>query len=178
MEESRILFIGVGGLGKTMARTSMREVGMPFDDAVVIDRAFDATMGCTIKWIDTTNSTAVSLRRKIRQVLCASSYDQCWIVGGLGGEVASHYLPLVADIAKEINPTYNILVTCPFLFEGAGRQARAKEAIAHLEQEHTACLHVFYNEKEVPKDKTTREIFDTFWAWFREKISGMDTRLS
>jgi len=171
MKENRTLFIGVGGLGKTTAYIAMREEGMPFDDAVVVDKTFKEEIGCMIKWIDTTFKSPMHFRREIRQILCASSYDKCWIVGGLGGDVASEYLPLVADIAKEIGISYNILVTSPFLFEGKRRQERSKHIIAHLEQAHGKQLHLFDNEEEVPKDKSVKEIFDTFLASFKKKIA-------
>jgi len=67
------------------------------------------------------------------------------LVGGLGGNTATNALPLIAQMAKDMDIFVVCMVIMPFKFEDRRRMERAKESIEILEQTADNMI-VFQNE--------------------------------
>jgi len=86
--------------------------------------------------------------------------DLLFLTAGLGGGSGSGSLPLVAQLAKEMNILTISVVTLPFLMEGKHRAENARIALEELEQ-YVDTLIVIQNEKllEIAPNLTLAEAF-------------------
>ena len=86
--------------------------------------------------------------------------DLLFLTAGLGGGSGSSSIPLVAQLAKEMNILTIAIVTLPFLMEGRHRAENARIALEELEQ-YADTLIVIQNEKllEVVPNLTLAEAF-------------------
>ena len=86
--------------------------------------------------------------------------DLLFLTAGLGGGSGSGSLPLVAQLAKEMNILTIAVVTLPFLMEGRHRAENARIALEELEQ-YVDTLIVIQNEKllEIAPNLTLAEAF-------------------
>jgi cell division protein FtsZ len=86
--------------------------------------------------------------------------DLLFLTAGLGGGSGSASIPLVAQLAKEMNILTIAIVTLPFLMEGKHRAENARIALEELEQ-YADTLIVIQNEKllEVVPNLTLAEAF-------------------
>jgi cell division protein FtsZ len=86
--------------------------------------------------------------------------DLLFLTAGLGGGSGSGSLPLVAQLAKEMNILTIAIVTLPFLMEGRHRAENARIALEELEQ-YVDTLIVIQNEKllEIAPNLTLAEAF-------------------
>jgi cell division protein FtsZ len=86
--------------------------------------------------------------------------DLLFLTAGLGGGSGSGSLPLVAQLAKEMNILTIAVVTLPFLMEGRHRAENARIALEELEQ-YVDTLIVIQNEKllEIVPNLTLAEAF-------------------
>jgi len=71
-------------------------------------------------------------RDEIQEVLKGT--DMVFVTCGLGGGTGSGAAPVVAETAKELGALTVAVVTKPFAFEGAQRQAIANEALENLKK--------------------------------------------
>ncbi len=71
-------------------------------------------------------------RDEIQEVLKGA--DMVFVTCGLGGGTGSGAAPIVAETAKELGALTMAVVTKPFSFEGAQRQAIADEALENLKK--------------------------------------------
>lgn len=71
-------------------------------------------------------------RDEIQEVLKGA--DMVFVTCGLGGGTGSGAAPIVAETAKELGALTMAVVTKPFSFEGAQRQAIANEALENLKK--------------------------------------------
>jgi cell division protein FtsZ len=72
--------------------------------------------------------------------------DLLFLTAGLGGGSGSSSIPLVAQLAKEMNILNIAIVTLPFLMEGKHRVENARVALEELEQ-YADTLIVIQNER-------------------------------
>ena len=70
-----------------------------------------------------------------------------FVTCGLGGGTGSGAGPVVAETAKELGALTVAVVTKPFAFEGAQRQAIANEALENLKKKKRKSLSV--QEKQI-----------------------------
>ena len=100
-----------------------------------------------------------------------------FIVCGMGGGTGTGASPIIAKVAKELGALVVGVVTTPFDFEGAKRQANAKKGIEQLSK-HVDSMIIIPNNKlitEVAKDKnlTIMEAFEIADDVLRQGITGL-----
>ncbi len=95
-------------------------------------------------------------RERIKEVLVGA--DMVFITAGMGGGTGTGTAPVVAEIAKSLNPAPLVVgvVTRPFEFEGLVRKAQADAGIRELRQ-HVDTMLAIPNERlfDIIDDKTT-----------------------
>jgi cell division protein FtsZ len=86
--------------------------------------------------------------------------DLLFLTAGLGGGTGSASIPIVAQLAKEMNILTIAIVTLPFLMEGKHRAENARIALEELEK-YVDTLIVIQNEKllEIVPNLTLAEAF-------------------
>ncbi|OGS12569.1 MAG: cell division protein FtsZ [Elusimicrobia bacterium RIFOXYA2_FULL_58_8] len=103
--------------------------------------------------------------------------DLVFITAGMGGGTGTGAAPVVAQMAKEINPEALVLgvVTRPFSFEGKPRADQAQAGIHEL-RKHLDCLLVIPNERilsEVDRNTSTEAAYRLADDVLRQAIQGI-----
>jgi len=106
-----------------------------------------------------------------------SDADLLFITAGMGGGTGTGAAPVVARLAKEINPDALLIgvVTRPFGFEGKTRAEQAQAGIREL-RNHSDCLLVIPNDRilsAVGRDTTTEEAYRKADDVLRQAIQGI-----
>ena len=93
-------------------------------------------------------------KKEIQEIL--KDTDMLFITAGMGGGTGTGAIPVVAEIAKEMDIMTVAIVTKPFTFEGRKRDIRANKGIEKLKQ-YVNALIVVSNDKllKVVSDKTS-----------------------
>lgn len=93
-------------------------------------------------------------KKEIQEIL--KDTDMLFLTSGMGGGTGTGAIPVVAEIAKEMNIMTVAIVTKPFTFEGRKRDIRANKGIEKLKQ-YVNALIVVSNDKllKVVSDKTS-----------------------
>lgn len=97
---------------------------------------------------------AIESRDEIRKIL--ENTDMLFLTAGMGGGTGTGAIPVIAEIAKEMNILTVGIVTKPFTFEGRKRSIRAEAGTKKL-KENVNALIVVSNDKllKVIGNKTT-----------------------
>ena len=103
--------------------------------------------------------------------------DLVFITAGMGGGTGTGAAPVVAQMAKEVNPEALVLgvVTRPFSFEGKPRADQAQAGIYEL-RKHLDCLLVIPNERilsEVDRNTSTQDAYRLADDVLRQAIQGI-----
>ena len=103
--------------------------------------------------------------------------DLLFITAGMGGGTGTGAAPVVARIAKEINPDALLIgvVTRPFGFEGKSRAEQAQVGIHEL-RAHTDCLLVIPNDRilsVVARDTPSEDAYRRADDVLRQAIQGI-----
>ena len=103
--------------------------------------------------------------------------DLIFITAGMGGGTGTGAAPVVAQMAKEVNPEALVLgvVTRPFSFEGKPRADQAQAGIHEL-RKHLDCLLVIPNERilsEVDRNTSTEDAYRLADDVLRQAIQGI-----
>jgi cell division protein FtsZ len=143
-----IKVIGVGGAGGN-AVDRMIQVGIPAVDFIAVNTDGQALArseassriqlgGRLTRGLGTGGDPAVGAEaaEQSRGALAAAvlGADMVFIAAGLGGGTGSGAAPVVAQVAREHDALTIAVVTTPFVFEGARRQAVAEAGIRRLEE--------------------------------------------
>ena len=93
-------------------------------------------------------------KKEIQEIL--KDTDMLFLTAGMGGGTGTGAIPVVAEIAKEMDIMTVAIVTKPFTFEGRKRDIRADKGIEKLKQ-YVNALIVVSNDKllKVVSDKTS-----------------------
>ena len=93
-------------------------------------------------------------KKEIQEIL--KDTDMLFLTAGMGGGTGTGAIPVVAEIAKEMDIMTVAIVTKPFTFEGRKRDIRANKGIEKLKQ-YVNALIVVSNDKllKVVSDKTS-----------------------
>ena len=101
--------------------------------------------------------------------------DMVFVTAGLGGGTGTGAAPVVAQIAQEVGALTIGVVTRPFTFEGARRQASAENGISRL-KEHADTLIVIPNDRLlqiVDKRSSLQDAFRIADDVLRQGIQGI-----
>lgn len=101
--------------------------------------------------------------------------DMVFITAGMGGGTGSGSAPVAAQVAKEIGALTVAVVTKPFAFEGARRQAIAEEAIENLKDKVDALI-VIPNQRildVVGRDTSILEAFKIVDSVLGQGVQGI-----
>lgn len=103
--------------------------------------------------------------------------DLLFVTAGMGGGTGTGAAPVVAQMAKEINPEALVIgvVTRPFSFEGKARADQAAAGIHEL-RKHLDCLLVIPNERilsEVDRNTSTEAAYRLADDVLRQAIQGI-----
>ncbi len=101
--------------------------------------------------------------------------DMVFITAGMGGGTGSGSAPVAAQVAKEIGALTVAVVTKPFGFEGARRQAIAEEAIENLKDKVDALI-VIPNQRildVVGRDTSILEAFKIVDSVLGQGVQGI-----
>ena len=145
----RIKVVGVGGAGVN-AISRMIQIGIPGVEFIAANTDAQSLTGaepCTHIQIgqlltrglgaggnsDTGFQAALESQNELRQ--CLSGTHMTFIAAGMGGGTGTGAAPIIARIARESHALTVAVVTRPFSFEGARRQAVADRGIGKLREQ-------------------------------------------
>ena len=116
---------------------------------------------------------ALEARDRIKEVITGA--DMVFLTAGMGGGTGTGAIPVIAEIAKELDILTVAVVTKPFKFEGSKKQKVAEQGVKELER-HVDSVIIVPNQKLVPVlggDMTLLNAFDSANNVLLDAVQGI-----